>query len=112
MSTTFLLTHRFPKGFQGSPETAAAATAWFAKIGDRLAARGNPSREPYRLGDCGSDEEIRAYTLLAVDDLAAAVDLAQAWPILQRGGGVEVRELTTQRLDQDALRVMRPPIER
>src|SRR5215470_4763434 len=94
MSTTFLLTHRFPKGFQGSPETAAAATAWFAKVGDNLAARGNPSCEPYRLGDCG-DEELRAVTLINAEDLEAALALAAAWPILARGGGVEVRELTT-----------------
>jgi hypothetical protein len=96
---TFVLTHHFPRGFQGSPETAAAATAWFDRIGTSLVGRGNPSIEPLRLGNCPSPQErMVAYTVLATDDPKAAVELAQAWPLLARGGGIEVRELTTARL--------------
>jgi hypothetical protein len=91
--STFLLTHHFPKDFQTSPETRAAATAWFEGLGAKLTGGGN-AVEPRRLGDCGPDPERRvAYTLISAGDLAAALAVAEAWPPLARGGGVEVREL-------------------
>src|SRR6266851_8276051 len=54
---TYFLTHHFPKDFQGSPETASAATAWFASMGVNLVGRGgNPTVQPQRLGNCGSEQ--------------------------------------------------------
>ena len=92
----FFLTHYFPRNFQGSPETAAAATAWFARLGDNLTARGNPQAETRSMGNCSNEpDRMLAYTLITADDLQAATALAEAWPLLARGGGVEVRELTT-----------------
>ena len=91
---TFFLTHHFPPNFQGSPETAAAATAWFERLGANLVGRGNPAFKTRRLGNCGTDPEQLAYTLISTDKLEAAVALAEAWPLLAHGGGVEVRELT------------------
>jgi hypothetical protein len=91
---TFFLTHQFPKNFQTSPETAAAATAWFARLGANLVGRGNPAFATRQLGNCGTDPEQLAYTLISTDKLEAAVALAEAWPLLARGGGIEVRELT------------------
>jgi len=92
---TFLLTHHFPRGFQGSPETAAAATAWFASLGATIPGEGNPPPDQLpRLGDCGTNPERRlAYTLVSTNDLEAAMAIAQGWPLLTRGGGVEVRQL-------------------
>jgi hypothetical protein len=91
---TYLLTHHFPEGFQGSPETAAAARAWFARLGVTTPGPGNPALEPRRLGNCATDPERRlAYTLISTDDVEAALAVAEAWPLLARGGGVEVREL-------------------
>jgi hypothetical protein len=91
---TFFLTHHFPKNFQTSPETAAAATAWFERLGANLVGRGNPTFETRRLGNCGTDVEQLAYTLISADELEAAVALAEGWPLLARGGGIELRELT------------------
>jgi hypothetical protein len=92
---TYLLTHHFPKNFQGSPETAAAAQAWFARLGRTAAGPGNQAPEPVRLGNCETDAEPRlAYTLISTDALEAALAMAEAWPLLARGGGVEVREVT------------------
>jgi hypothetical protein len=91
---TFFLTHHFPRDFQSSPETAAAATAWFASMGANLVGRGNPAVEPQRLGNCRADQAQLAYTLFSADDLESAIAVAQAWPLLARGGGVEVREFT------------------
>src|SRR5712691_7955301 len=49
---TYFLTHHFPKDFRGSPETASAATAWFASMGVNLVGRGgNPTVQPQRLGN-------------------------------------------------------------
>jgi hypothetical protein len=95
---TFLLTHHFPRDFQSSPETAAAATAWFARLGATTPRPGDPADALRRLGDCGTDPERRlAYTLISTDDLGAAMAVAAAWPLLARGGGVEVRELPVLR---------------
>jgi hypothetical protein len=92
---TFLLTHHFPLNFQSSPETRAAAAAWFARLGVTLPQAGNPAVDGARvLGDCGTDPQRRlAYTLIATDYLESAIAIAEAWPQLTRGGGVEVREL-------------------
>jgi hypothetical protein len=92
---TFLLTHHFPTNFQGSSETAAAATAWFERLGANFAGTRNLAVETRLLGNCETDQERLAYTLISADDLDAAVALAEAWPLLARGGGVEVREFTT-----------------
>jgi hypothetical protein len=92
---TFLLTHQFPRDFQVSPETAAAARAWFARLAVNLTGRSTPTFEARQLGHCANEAERPvAYTLICADDLEAAVALAQSWPLLARGGGVEVRELT------------------
>jgi uncharacterized protein YndB with AHSA1/START domain len=91
---TYLLTHYFPRGFQSSPETATAARAWFARLGATMPEPGNPAPEPHRLGNCATDPGRQlAYTLISADNLEAAMAVAAAWPLLARGGGVEVREL-------------------
>jgi hypothetical protein len=47
-----------------------------------------------RLGDCRTAAERGlAYTLISTDELESAVGVAKGWPLLARGGGVEVREL-------------------
>jgi hypothetical protein len=96
---TYFLTHHFPENFQGSPETAAAATAWFERLGAHLVGRGNRAFETRRLGSCGADGRLLAYTIVSAENPEEAVALAEAWPLLARGGGVEVRELTMRELD-------------
>jgi hypothetical protein len=93
---TFLLTQHAPKNFKGSPDpvaTAAAVTAWFDLMGERLVARSNPAFVMNILGNCGADTEPFGYTLVTADDPYAALALAGGCPILAYGGGVEVREL-------------------
>jgi hypothetical protein len=94
--SSYLLIHHFPDDFKGSPETAAAARSWFESLGTTLAGRGNPNLEIQCLGSCPPMLERQvAYTLISVETLGAAVAMAEAWPLLKRGGGVEVRELST-----------------
>jgi hypothetical protein len=94
---SFLLTHHFPKDFQGSPETAAAATAWFEQLEPHLTGRTDRTVEQRRLGDSGADPGPAAYELITADDLEAAMALASGWPLLARGGAIEVWQLTTEK---------------
>ena len=43
---TYLLVHRHPHDYAGSPEAAAAWEAWFDKLGDALVDRGNAVLDP------------------------------------------------------------------
>jgi hypothetical protein len=92
----FILTHRFPSNFRGSPATAAAAKDWFDQIANTVVSRSDVAVEARKLGACGGDTEPNAYTIVNADDLEAAVALAGGWPLLERGAGVEVRQLTTK----------------
>jgi len=94
---SYLFIHHFPTGFQGSPETAAAATAWFQKLEPHLAGRTPPTAEPPQFGDPGADPLPTAFEIIHADDLDRALDLAKAWPLVARGGRIEVRELTTEK---------------
>jgi hypothetical protein len=59
-----------------------------------LVDRGNPVFVRSTLGNCGADTVLGGYTLVAADDLEAALRLAKGCPMLDAGGGVEVGELT------------------
>jgi hypothetical protein len=93
----YLFAHHFPKGFQGSPETAAAATAWFQQLEPNLAGRTLLAVEPRQFGDPGAEPVPGAFEVVDADDLEVALDLAKAWPLISRGGRIEVRELTTEK---------------
>ena len=93
----YLFVHQFPKGFQGSPETAAAAVAWFEQLSPNLAGRTVVTSEPHQLGDPGADPAPTAFEVITAPDLDGAMALAQAWPLVSRGGRIEVRELTTEK---------------
>ena len=93
----YLFVHHFPKGYQGLPETAAAAAAWFEQLSPNLAGRTLVTSEPYQLGDPGADPVASAYEVITADDVEGAMALARAWPLVSRGGRIEVRELTTEK---------------
>src|SRR5215470_11725093 len=93
---TFLFMHHFPNGFRGSPETAAAAVAWFERLAPNLAGRTRLGAEAHQVGDPGADPVPEAYEVIAADDLEHAMTLAKAWPLVSRGGRIELRELTTE----------------
>jgi hypothetical protein len=94
---SYLFVHHFPRDFQGSPETAAAATAWFQQLEPNLAWRTPPGAEPPQFGDPSAEPVPTAFEVINADDLDRALDLAQAWPLVARGGRIEVRELTTEK---------------
>jgi hypothetical protein len=91
---TYLITNRVPEGFTGSAEAFAAWTAWFERLGDHLADRGNPAFTRTAAGNCGPGTVLGGYTLITAGSLHAAAALAADHPLISRGGGVEVAELT------------------
>ena len=94
---SYLFIHHFPTGYQGSPETAAAAAAWFEHLSPNLASRTLPTPEPHQLGDPRADPVPSAFEVITVDDLEGALALARAWPLVSRGGRIAVRQLTTKK---------------
>ena len=91
---TYLITNRVPEDFTGSPDAFAAWTAWFEELGPNLEDRGNPAFARAAVGNCGTGTVLGGYTLITADNLEAAVALAGGHPLVTRGGGVEVGELT------------------
>jgi YCII-related domain len=70
----------------------AAWNAWFERLGDNLVQRGDPVNDARTLGTCTEATRIGGYSVVAADDLDAAVELARGCPGLEWGGGVEVGE--------------------
>jgi len=99
---TFLFSHHFPRGFQGSPETAAAALAWFERLAPNLAGRTILGAEAHEFGDQNAEPVPTAFEVIAADGLEQAMSLAEAWPLVSRGGRIEVRELTTEKFTLSA----------
>ena len=91
---TYLITNRVTPGFTASPEAFAAWTTWFDGMGSAVADRGNPVFAATTIGNCGPDTTLGGYTLVTAGDLAEATRLAADHPLLSRGGGVEIGELT------------------
>jgi uncharacterized protein YndB with AHSA1/START domain len=91
---TYLITNRVPRDFRASAEAFAAWTAWFEQLGESLADRGNPAFKATRVGNCETGTALGGYTLVTAGNMEAAVALAQDHPLLTRGGGVEIAELT------------------
>lgn len=91
----YLLVHRHPDNYIGSPDVPSAWEAWFQKLGANLVDLGNPVFERTAVGTCGTPLPLGGYTLVSADNLEAAIELAKGCPILSEGGGVEVGVLTS-----------------
>ena len=88
---TYLLVHRQPYGYTGTPEAAAAWEAWFGKLGEALVDKGSAVLEDRSIaGDAGTVLPLGGYTIVRAADLDEATRLARGCPILPEGGAVEV----------------------
>jgi hypothetical protein len=81
--------------YTASPETLAAWQAWYSEMAANVADPGSAVLARSTLGETGDSTALGGYSTIDVDDLEAAVTLAEGCPVLQYGGGVEVGELTT-----------------
>lgn len=92
---TYLLVHRHPHNYAGTPETFAAWEAWFEKLGDAVVDLGNPVLgDRSVVGEGAPGLPLGGYTIVNAADLEEATRLASGCPILQEGGAVEVGKLT------------------
>ena len=92
---TYLLVHRHPHTYAGSPGAAAAWEAWFDKLGDALVDKGNPVlNDRSAVGRPGTVLPLGGYTIINAANLEEATQLAHGCPALQAGGAVEVGRLT------------------
>ncbi len=85
--------------FRGRPERTidgAEETAWgewFKQIGGSIVEPGNRVGTSKALGDGQGKTAVTGYTVIAADNLDAAVALAKGCPGLAHDGGVEVGEI-------------------
>jgi YCII-related domain len=99
---SYLFVYRSPEEYQPDPEAMAAWQSWFDELSEYIVDPGNPVFGNRRaLGHDGCETLIRGYSVVSAADVDAAAQLAQGCPLLQRGGGVEIAEVTP--LDPDAM---------
>ncbi|HEY7137346.1 MAG TPA: YciI family protein [Acidimicrobiia bacterium] len=92
---SFLFTYRAPTQYApGTPEAVAEWKAFFAAMGGHLVAMGEPVFTRETVG-ATNDTVLGGYSLVDADDLDAALAIAKDCPLVSRGGGVEVGELTS-----------------
>jgi hypothetical protein len=95
MSTfLFLYYHHKDRPPTASPETIAASGAFFKAIEPNLEDMGNPIFTRTTIGECGESTVLGGYSFVSADSLGEALALAKDVWLLQRGGGVEIGEVT------------------
>jgi hypothetical protein len=98
---SYLFVYRASQEYQPDPEAMAAWQSWFSDLSDNVVDIGKPVFGNRRaLGQDGCETLIRGYSVISAADVDVAAELAQGCPLLKRGGGVEIAELTP--LDSDA----------
>ena len=91
----YLMVHRHPHAYVGTPETAAAWAKWFEALGDALVDLGNPVLDGRNtVGRPGDMLPLGGYTVVRAKNVDEATALAHGCPILREGGAVEIGKLT------------------
>jgi len=90
----YLLSFRLPRDSGSTPDLRAGWTAFFAAISSHLEDLGNPVFERRSVGETGAGTVLGGYTIVDAAGLEEAAALAARCPLIGRGGGVEVGELT------------------
>jgi hypothetical protein len=99
---SYLFVYRSAQQYQPDADAQAAWQSWFAELSDSIVDPGNPVfGNRSAIGNDGCETLIRGYSVVSAANVDAAVQLAQGCPLLKRGGGVEIAELTP--LDPDAM---------
>ena len=95
----FIFIYRNPTRYVATPETSAEMKAWFGGMGNQLVELGNPVVASDTVGNLSSEAifrpelELNGYSIVQVENLAAALAIASGCPHLTRSGGIEVGEL-------------------
>jgi hypothetical protein len=86
----FLFSYRVPKDYQPGTGTGEAWQAWFDGLGESQIELGNAVVATRTLGTLGEETRLGGYSILAAEDMDAAVALADGCPALDLGGAVEI----------------------
>jgi len=88
----YVISYRAPKDYvPGRQDDMAAWADWFQSIGEDLVDFGSPVRDTIQIGDCGTGQRLRGYSVISDDDLDTALRIAKGCPGLKDTGfGVEV----------------------
>jgi hypothetical protein len=92
---SYLFVYRSPQEYQPDADALAAWQSWFSELSDSIVDPGNPVfGNRSAIGNHGCETLIRGYSVVSAANVDVAAQLAQGCPLLQRGGGVEIAELT------------------
>ncbi len=91
---TYLLSFRAPGDYAATPDTHTDWSQFFEGISTHLEDIGNPIFSRQRVGQTGTGTVLGGYSLINADSLRQASELASACPLVKRGGGVEIGEVT------------------
>jgi hypothetical protein len=98
--TNYVLTYKggaMAETEEAQQKEMAAWGAWYAALGAAVVDGGNPFGPSMSVAADGSasqgaESDLKGYTILSAESLAAATDLAKGCPVLNNGGSVEVYE--------------------
>jgi uncharacterized protein YndB with AHSA1/START domain len=91
---TYLITNRVAEAVEPGRPGGEGFWRGGKASGDAVSDRGNPAFTATTVGNCGPGTTLGGYTLITAADPDAAVRLVEEHPLLTRGGGVEIAELT------------------
>jgi hypothetical protein len=101
----FILTYRYPADHTARTD-ADSLGAWktfLEEIGGNVVDPGWPVfDEPAVVGNAGPATKLAGYSVIEVDDMAAAIAVARRCPTLSNDGGVEIGALAELRDDHAA----------
>jgi hypothetical protein len=89
----FIFSYRHPADYTPGGlgnDGRAAWTTYFERIGPSVIDRGQPAFERTSIGTVGQTTNLGGYSIVQADDLEAALALARGYPLVDRGGGVEI----------------------
>lgn len=90
----YLFSYRTPSDYVPTPDTRAEWEAFFGQISTQLEDIGNPIFASESVGTTDADTRLGGYSIIAAANLQEATRLASDCPLVARGGGVEVGEIT------------------
>jgi hypothetical protein len=91
---SYLLSFRTPNDYSSTPDSQADWNTFFAGISTHLEDIGNPIFSRQSVGETGPGTLLGGYSLINADSLEQARGLAAGCPLVKRGGGVEIGEVT------------------
>ena len=92
---SYLFTYRTPHDYvAGEAEMTKAWMAFFDAMGSAVEDIGNPVFSRETTGHTGAGTVLGGYSMISAGSLEEALALAGGCPLIERGGGVELGEIT------------------